>query len=110
MTDVAVLQETLVKSVKRAIDESETGSSASKRTNASRKGQKAFVERLVARDGRCPLMNTPSDGSIGAHIISFNYWSRNQVFFFDFRQSGTIHTNSFVVNGNTSGMTFETAF
>ena len=80
MTDASVLEEIIIKSVKRAIDESETGSSA-KRTNSSRKGQKSFVERLVARDGRCPLMNTPSDGSDGAHIISFDFWSRNQVFF-----------------------------
>jgi hypothetical protein len=37
-----------------------------------------FVKRLAERDGQCPIMNTPKDGCIGAHIIRFDYWFENQ--------------------------------
>jgi hypothetical protein len=52
-------------------------SSASKRTNPDRPGQKAFVDRLVQRDGKCPIVNTASSGCEGVHIIGYSYWQKN---------------------------------
>ena len=72
----ATLEDNIIKCMKRVLDDAES-SSASKRTNPNRPGQKAFVKRLVQRDGKCPIMNTPSDGCEGAHIIGYSYWKEN---------------------------------
>ncbi len=76
------MEDLITKCLKRVLDDVESiesNSNASKRTNPNRPGQKTFVERLVNRDGRCPIMNTASDGCVGAHIVGFDYWNKNQV-------------------------------
>ncbi len=77
--DPSGFEEVITKSLKRVMEDSERDSSSSKRSNPNRPGQKLFKERLVARDGRCPIVNTPSDGCEGAHIVAFDYWNKNQV-------------------------------
>jgi hypothetical protein len=71
------LEELIFKGMKRVLEDTENSSSSSKRTYPARPGQVAFVERLAERDGRCPIMNTPKDACVGAHIIGFDFWFEN---------------------------------
>ena len=49
-------------------------SNTSKTKSSTRNGQKAFVERLVKRDRKCPITGTVPDGCEAAHIIPHCHW------------------------------------
>ena len=65
--------------MKRVLEEQESTSGTSKRTNPTRKGQAAFVKRLKNRDSSCPVSKTAPDGCEAAHIVPFEFWVKFRV-------------------------------
>jgi hypothetical protein len=77
-----IIQDIISTTLKRVMDDQESNSNTSKRTNPNRTGQKAFVERLTKRDKKCPILNTPAGRCEGAHIVGWDYWNENQVIYY----------------------------
>lgn len=101
----------IAEQVKRALENSETGSGVSKKSNTSRPGQSEFRDRLRKVYGQCPIYNTAAEGCDASHLVPYAYWKHYPVnLIFHNRKDGMPIIGDFVQNGIMELMMSEMEF